>query len=85
MSSVFVAWIAMRWISIAQRDGGGLWHRRPPAYVALFASYSALRQEIAFLPAAAVALVLVGELGWRYRQRRGSSPPAGLARADARI
>jgi hypothetical protein len=55
------------------------------AYVALFARYSDLRQEIAFLPAAAVALALVCELGWqRYRQRQADSPPRHAVRADAR-
>jgi hypothetical protein len=48
------------------------------AYVALFARYSELRQEIAFLPAIAVALALACEKGLRWaRARANAGPGAG--------
>ncbi|MBK5218929.1 MAG: hypothetical protein JJE35_03970 [Thermoleophilia bacterium] len=47
------------------------------AYVAIFGTYSAFRQEIVFLPPVAVALALVGNLGQTlYRERLAGRLPS---------
>ena len=49
-------------------------------YVALFADYSGLRQEIAFLPGVAVCLALLFETAWRrWAARRPAAVDAGAA------